>query len=453
VTLHHPEEWDQRPDKPGVNGRAALAFIFFTVLLDTMAFGMVAPVLPRLVAQLIDTPRITAHLQHISPRLAHRFSADAVSAAAAIYGLFNTVFAVMQFFFSPMIGSLSDRFGRRPLILASNLGLGLNYALMTWAPNLGWLFLGRTISGITGASFGIASAYIADVTAPEKRAAAFGVLGAAFGVGFVIGPALGGWLGEFGPRLPFLVAGGFSLANVCYGLFVLPESLPRGSRTGFSWRRANPVGALVMLRRHPELLALSGVTLLSNLAQVSLPSVVVLYATHRYGWSPLTIGVTLGMVGIALIAVQVGVVGRFTARFGPRVALVTGLSFGTVGLLYAGLAPTGPLFWLGIPVIALWGMAGAAAQGLMTRHVGRSEQGQLQGASTSLTGIAELIGPAVFTLTFAYFVGHGKPLAWSGAPFVLASALLAVATVWAWLATRSPPHLDSPGQGDCDDAC
>ena len=404
-------------------GRAALAFIFITVLLDMMALGMVAPVLPQLVREFL--------------------SGDTAIAAAA-FGLFNTVFALMQFFFSPVIGALSDRFGRRPLILASNLGLGLNYVLMAWAPNLWWLFLGRVISGITGASFGTASAYIADTTPAEERAHAFGMLGAAFGVGFVLGPALGGLLGEnFGAKAPFWVAAVLSLANALYGMFVLPESLPKESRTGFCWRRANPIGALSLLRRHPELFALSGVIFLSNLAQVSLPSTVVLYATHRYGWGPTSLGITLAMVGIALIVVQVGVVGRFVRAFGSRAALVTGLLFGTVGLIITGLADTGVHLWMGIPVLALWGVAGPAAQGLMTRHVSASEQGQLQGANASLVGIAELIGPSIFTLTFAFFVSGDQHVERAGAPFLLAGGLLFVAAVWAFFATGSEAK-DSP---------
>lgn len=404
-------------------GKAALAFIFITVLLDMMALGMVAPVLPKLV---------TAHLS------------GNTSQAAVVFGLFNTVFALMQFFFSPVIGSLSDRYGRKPVILASNLGLGLNYVLMAWAPNLFWLFLGRVISGITGASFGTASAYIADTTPAEERAHAFGMLGAAFGVGFVVGPALGGLLGEFDPKLPFWVAAGFSLANAMYGLFVLPESLPKECRHGFCWKRANPVGALSLLRGHPELLALAGVIFLSNLAQVSLPSTVVLYATHRYGWTTTWLGVTLALVGVALIIVQVGVVGRFVRRFGSRSALVTGFCFGAVGLAIAGLAEDGRVFWMAIPILAMWGISGAAAQGIMTRHVTASEQGQLQGATASLVGIAELIGPSIFTLTFAYFVKPGQPANLAGAPFVLAAALLAIAAVWAFLATRKEAEFVPP---------
>jgi DHA1 family tetracycline resistance protein-like MFS transporter len=396
------------------SGKAALAFIFVTVLLDVMALGMVAPVLPTLVTRFVGQ----------------------TSTAAALYGLFNTVFALMQFFFSPLIGALSDRYGRRPVILASNLGLGLNYAMMAWAPTLQWLFVGRVISGVTGASYGAASAYIADTTDPQERAHAFGLLGAAFGAGFVIGPAIGGLLSEFGPRLPFIVAACFSVANALYGLLVLPESLPKDLRIGFSWRRANPVGALGLLRQHPELIGLAGVLFLSNLAQVSLPSTVVLYATHRYGWTSSYVGLTLALVGVALILVQVGVVGRFVRRFGYRTALVTGLLFGSAGLLIAGLADTGMKFWSGIPVIALWGMAGAAGQGLMTARVSGSEQGQLQGALASLTGISELIGPSIFTLTLAYYVRPGASPELAGAPFVLASAILFGAAAWAVVVTR-----------------
>ena len=422
---------------PTRSGKAALLFIFITVLLDMMALGMVAPVLPGLVAELL-------HGQPLPARLVSRLPHGTVATAAAIYGLFNTVFALMQFFFSPVIGSLSDRFGRRPLILASNLGLGLNYALMAWAPNLAWLFLGRVISGITGASFGTASAYIADTTPPEKRAGAFGMLGAAFGAGFVLGPWLGGVLGEFSPRLPFVVAAGFSLANALYGLLVLPESLPPPLRTGFSWRRANPIGALVLLRRHPELMGLACVAFLSNLAQVSLPSTVVLYVTYRYGWTTSTVGWTLGIVGVALILVQVGIVGRFVKRFGNRAALITGLLFGAAGLLIAGIAPSGLVLWLGVPVIALWGISGAAGQTLMTHHVTAAEQGQLQGANASLTGISELIGPTIFTLTFAYFVSPGHTPAESGAPFILGSVVLVIAAIWGWVATRGEPEDKSP---------
>jgi DHA1 family tetracycline resistance protein-like MFS transporter len=403
------------PEPRATSGRAAIAFIFITVLLDIMALGMVTPVLPKLVTEFLE---------------------QNTTWAAVTYGLFNAAFASLQFLFSPVVGSLSDRFGRRPLILASNLGLGLSYALMAWAPSLAWLFIGRAISGITGASFGTASAYIADSTPIEKRANAFGILGAAFGLGFILGPAIGGYLGEYSSRLPLWVAGGFSVANAVYGFFVLPESLPRALRTNFHWRRANPVGALKLLRRHPDLMALAAILFISTLAQVSLPSTVTLYAMFRYHWTPHSVGVTLALVGVAMVIVQAGIVGQVVKRFGNRTALVAGLCFGSIGLCYAGLAPSGRIFLLGIPIIAMWSIFGAAGQTLMSRHVSASEQGQLQGANASLTGIAELIGPLIFPFTFAYFVSPGHSVAASGAPFVLAGALLAANAIFAFFATR-----------------
>lgn len=410
-------------EPPAVAGRAAVAFIFVTVLLDMMAFGMVAPVLPTLVAEFVKQ--------------------DATS-ATLIYTLFNTTFALLQFLFSPLIGALSDRFGRRPLILASNIGLGLNYLLMAWAPNLVWLFLGRAISGVTGASYSTASAYIADTTPADKRAGAFGILGAAFGVGFMVGPLLGGVLGEyFGPRAPFMVAAAFSLLNAGYGFFVLPESLPKAMRSTLRLKKANPFGALVLMRRHPDLLALAATQFLSTLAQVSIPTTIVLYAKYRYHWTPLAIGPALTVVGIALAVVQVGVVGRFVKRFGNRIALVTGLGFGAAGLFIVGLAPTGPWFWLAAPVIAFWGLAGPAVQTMMTHHVESYEQGLLQGANASLTGIAELVGPAIFGLTFAFFVTPGHAPAAYGAPFMLAGALLVATAAFAYFATRGEAEHDA----------
>ncbi len=353
--------------------RNALVFILVTILLDSMALGMVAPVLPKLITQVL-----AGH--PLSPQISQRLPGGTVALAAAVYGLFNTVFALMQFFFSPVIGSLSDRFGRRPLILASNIGLGLNYLLLAWAPNLVWLFVGRLLSGITGASFGTASAYIADTTPPERRSEAFGMVGAAFGLGLVIGPGLGGLLSDVSARLPFVVAACLSLVNAAYGLLVLPESLPPSLRSGFSWKRANPVGSLILLRRHPDLFGLAGVAFLSNLAQVALGSTVVLYAMHRFGWTTGRVGVTLAVTGIAMALVQVFVVGPVVKRLGNRWTMIVGLSFGAAALFWAGVAPNEVLFWAGIPLIALWGLFGAANQTLMTRHVKPIEQGQLRGA-------------------------------------------------------------------------
>jgi DHA1 family tetracycline resistance protein-like MFS transporter len=397
-------------------GRAALAFIFVTVVLDMLALGAVLPVLPRLVLQFLG--------------------GDSAS-AARVYGLFGAVWALMQFFFSPLLGALSDRHGRRPVILLSNFGLGLDYVLMALAPTLGWLFAGRVVSGITSASIGAASAYIADVTPPERRAAAFGLIGVAFGVGFVLGPALGGLLGAIDPRLPFWVAAGLSLANALYGFLVLPESLPPERRASPGWRRASPVGSLGLLRSTAALGGLAAALFLYRLAHDVLPSTFVLYADYRYGWDERAVGLTLAAVGIGAAVVAGGLVGPVVRRVGERRALALGLLAGVAGFLVYGLAPTGGLFLVGLPLISLWGLAGPAFQGLLTRQVGPAEQGRLQGALASLGGVAALLSPPLFTQTFAFFVGPGRPVHLPGAPFLLAAALTALAAGLAWRATRN----------------
>jgi DHA1 family tetracycline resistance protein-like MFS transporter len=386
--------------------RAAVVFIFVTILLDMFALGLIMPVLPKLVESFVDND---------------------TASAARIFGVFGTAWALMQFVFSPILGGLSDRFGRRPVVLLSNLGLALDYVLMALAPSLIWLFIGRVISGITSASISTAFAYMADVTPPEQRAAVFGKIGVAFGAGFILGPALGGLLGGMDPRLPFWVAAGLSFANTLYGLLILPESLPKERRSPFRWRSANPVGALKLLLSNNVLAGLSVVNFIGQVAHVVLPSTFVLYATYRYGWDQKTVGLTLAMVGICAMAVQGAAIGPIVARFGERRALLLGLGCGAVGFFIFGAAPTGPLFWIGIPVMALWGIAGAATQGLMTRLVAPDQQGALQGATTSVQSVSQLLGPFLFTLTFAYFIGGHAPWVMPGAPFLLAAALLVLA--------------------------
>jgi DHA1 family tetracycline resistance protein-like MFS transporter len=293
------------------------------------------------------------------------------------------------------------------------------------------------ISGITAASVPTATAYISDVTPPEKRAGAFGLLGAAFGIGFVLGPALGGILGAISPRLPFWVAAGFSLVNAMYGLMVLPESLPLERRSRFQWKRANPVGSLKLLRSHPELFGLAGANFMSYLAHEVLPSMFVLYATYRYGWSERTVGLTLAAVGVCSGTVQGALVAPIVGRMGERRVLLLGLLFGIAGFAGFGLAPTGILFCCAVPLISLWGLSGPAAQGLMTRRVSPSEQGQLQGANGSLRGISGLIGPGLFTLTFAGFISPQTKVHLPGAPFLLASLVLIIAMFLAWRVTRA----------------
>jgi len=398
-------------DPPARSG--AVAFIFVTILLDMFALGLILPILPKLVESFVDND---------------------TASAARIFGLFGTAWALMQFFFSPILGGLSDRFGRRPVVLLSNFGLAFDYVLMALAPSLSWLFVGRVISGITSASVSTAFAYIADITPVERRAAVFGKVGAAFGAGFIIGPAVGGLLGGQDPRLPFWVAAALSFTNALYGLLILPESLPRDRRSPFRWRSANPVGALRLLRSNPALARLSAVNFIAQLAHVVLPSTFVLYATYRYDWSAATVGLTLAMVGICAMAVQGLAIGPIVKRLGERRALLLGLGCGAIGFLIFGAAPSGALFWLGIPVMALWGIAGAATQALTTRLVAPDQQGQLQGATTSVQSVSQLLGPFLFTLTFAYFIGAKAPLALPGAPFLLAAVLLLLAL---WIGART----------------
>ena len=411
------------PGQTATPRRAAFVFIFITVVLDMLALGMIVPVLPKLVED---------------------FVGGNTARAAEIYGLFGTVWALMQFVFSPVLGAMSDRFGRRPVILLSNLGLGLDYIVMAIAPGVGWLFIGRTISGITSASLSTAYAYIADVMPPEKRAGGYGMMSAAFGLGFVVGPAIGGVLGNIDPRLPFWVAAGFSFLNFGYGLLVLPESLSLERRERFSWQRANPLGSLKLLRSHRELFGLAIVNFVGSIAHEALPTIFVLYAMYRYGWNERTVGLAIAAVGLCSALVGAGLVEPVVARFGERRTMLAGLLFGTAGFVIYGVAYTGAIFWAGLPLAALWGLSGPPMQGMMTRHVGASEQGQLQGALSSLRGIAFMIGPLVFTNVFASFIGANRDWHLPGAPFLLAALMIAVSTAMAWQTTRSRVILPEP---------
>jgi DHA1 family tetracycline resistance protein-like MFS transporter len=398
--------------------RAAFVFVFITVLLDMLALGIVIPVLPKLVLD---------------------FLAGDTARAAEIYGVVGTAWALMQFLMSPLHGALSDRFGRRPLILISNFGLGLDYILMALSPNLWWLFAGRVISGISAASIATSYAYVADVTEPHLRSARFGLLGVAFGAGFVLGPALGGLAGNLDPRLPFWIAAVLSLANALYGFLVLPESLPKERRASFAWRRANPLGALALLRSQPQLLGLASVNFLSNLAHASLPNIGVLYMMYRYGFDERAVGFTMAAVGVCSMVVQGALIGPAVARLGERAALVIGLAFGIAGFAVFGLAATGLGFLAGIPLLALWGFASPSALGLMSRQVDATEQGRLQGANASIMGIANLIGPGLFAQTLALSIAGGA-FHLPGATFLLAALILGVAIVVAWWSTRRDAH-------------
>lgn len=399
--------------------QAAVIFIFITVLLDVLSLSVTIPVLPELIK---------------------KFSGDNFEVASHYHGWFVTVWAMMQFIFSPILGALSDRFGRRPVILLSCLGLGLDYILMALAPNLTWLFIGRVLSGITAASFSTAGAYIADVTPADKRAASYGMLGAAFGLGFVIGPAMGGVLGEINLRLPFWVAAFLTILNAVYGAFVLPESLSKENRTSFSWRRANPLGSLKLLRSHPELLGLASIMLLYQLSHQVFQTVFVFYTTYRYHWTEKTTGLTLMVVGLMSVLMQGGVVRRTAPKLGERRMLIIALTFGAIGYLIYAIAPNGWVFWLGIPVFSLVSYFSAAIQGLMTRRVSASEQGQLQGANSSIMGIAGMIGPWIFANIFSIAIHEGSEVNLpDGLPFMFAAALHVVALVVAIVIVKPGP--------------
>lgn len=408
---------DHPPAAVNPRHTAALRFIFVTVMLDMLAFGIIIPVLPHLIVQLIG---------------------GSIPQAAVWSGMFGALFMLMQFVFSPVQGALSDRYGRRTVILISSFGLGIDFIVMALAPALWLLFVGRAVSGMCAASFSTANAYIADIVPKEKRAAAFGLLGAAFGIGFIVGPALGGFLGHWHIRLPFWIAAGLSLLNFGYGYFVLPESLPRERRSPrFDWRHANPLGAVVLLRRYPQVFGLASVFFLINLAQFSLNSTYVLYTDYRYGWGPQVVGYTLGLVGLLSGLVQAVLVRRLMPVFGERRLILAGLTLCVVGYVLFGLAPVAWLFVAGIPFLCLGGLAGPPAQALLTQQVDPHEQGRLQGALTSLASLAGIFGPALFANLFALFVSDHAPVAHlPGMAFLLAAALLLAAAVLALRVTR-----------------
>jgi DHA1 family tetracycline resistance protein-like MFS transporter len=409
-----------------VQGRpAAFGFIFVSAVACAMTIGIMVPVLPNLLKQ---------------------FNGGDTANATDWSVVFFVFGGLMSFFAGPILGLLSDRFGRRPVLLMSISGLGLDFLFMAFAPSIGWLFVGRLISGMTSGVFSTANAYVADVTPPEKRARAFGWMGAAFTIGFMFGPALGGKLGDINLRLPFLVAAGLTLINAVYGFFVVPESLPPAKRTtGLHWRRANPLGSLRLLRSHHELLPLASVGFLNQLANMVWPSVFVLYAGYRFGWTPGLTGLFMAGISVVGVLVQSFVVGPFVRRFGERTCLIVGATAPIIGLGWIAFAPNGWLYLIGVPFNAFWQLLVPGLQGLMTRRVGPSEQGQLQGANQSIMGIASVVGPLLYGLSFAWAVRHPE---WHipGLPFLLASftmvACLLIA-IWAGRAARAHAMRDA----------
>jgi Arabinose efflux permease len=409
----------------GTRGRqASFGFIFAVALMNSISFGIMIPILPNLIKQ---------------------FAGGDTASASEWNLVFAAAWGVMQFFSSPILGLMSDRWGRRPVLLISLLGLGVDFFFMALAPSLWWLFVGRILNGLTAASFSAANAYLADVTVPEKRARLFGLMGAAFSVGFIFGPALGGVLADhFGLRAPFYAAGALTLVNWLYGYFVLPESLPPEKRAKtFDWRRANPVGSLQLLRSRPGLLGLASIGFLFQLSHMVLPTIFVLYMGHRYGWTPSVMGFTFMLTGLAGLVVQSTLVGPVVKRIGERNAVLLGTLGGAAGFVWYGLAPTGTIYLLGVPIFALTGFLMPGLQGLMTRRVAPHEQGQLQGANQSLTGLAAIFGPIVFGELFAWSLRH-PALNMPGLAIFLAAGLLGAAFLIALGAARAPAPASQP---------
>jgi len=404
------------------SGRAAFTFILAMVFFDFLSVGIIAPIFPDLI---------------------RHFEGGDFARASNMLGYFLLAWATMQFIFSPILGAWSDRFGRRPIILISCFGLGIDYILMALAPSLRWLFVGRIISGITTSNVSTAFAYVTDTTTPENRAKAFGLISAAFGLGFVLGPVIGGILGNYNLRFPFWAAAALSLINALYGFFVLPESLPPEKRAKSAWHMANPLGSLKLFRSHPELSGLAVVITLYYLAHQSLMSIWAIYAEYRYGWGHRGVGISLGVVGISAALVSGVLVGPYVKRLGERFSLASGLLYGTLGFLCFGLAPRGWILLATIPFIALWGVAAPAIQSLMSSHVDHSSQGKLQGGINSLRALTGMVGPILYTQVFSAAISPSARIHLPGAPYLVASVLLGSSLLIAIYVTRAHAFIRS----------
>lgn len=385
-----------------VKKSAATSFVLITVLIDSIGFGVIIPVLPRLISE----------LGHVD-----------ISGAARYGGLLFAAYSVMQFLFSPVMGGLSDQYGRRPVLLASLFGFGLDYLLLVFAPSIGWLFVGRVIAGIMGASFTTAAAYMADISTPEKRAQNFGMIGAAFGLGFIVGPIIGGFVSDLGTRAPFMVAGGLTILNWLYGYFVLPESLSIENRRKFDWKRANPIGALVNLRRFPMIIGLIAALFLLYISSFSTQGTWTYYTKEKFNWSEREVGLSLTFVGVMIALVQGFLTRILIPKLGTKRAIYTGFVFSILGSLAYCFANEGWMVYAIMIPFSLGGLAGPAMQGIISGQVPANEQGELQGSLTSLNSVASIIGPVLMTSLFARFTAKDAPIYFPGVPF-LASVIL-----------------------------
>ena len=399
----------------------ALGFIFVTILLDVVGLGIIIPVVPKLIEQL---------------------TGEGLSRASVYSGWLTFAYAAAQFCFAPVMGGLSDKLGRRPVLLAALLGLGLDYVFLSFAPTLAWLFVGRVLAGITGASFTTATAYIADISTPEKRAQNFGLVGVAFGLGFIIGPTVGGLLAHFGPRTPFMVAAGLSLCNFLYGLLVLPESLAPAQRRPFEWRRANPVASLLRLGHYPTVLGLVAALVLLYLAGSATQSVWTFYTMLKFGWQEGMVGVSLGVVGAFSALVQGGLVRVAIPKLGAARAIVIGLLCYVAGFVLFAFATRGWLMLAFLAPYCLGGISGPALQGTISGQVPANEQGELQGSLTSLVSATGVVGPLLMTYLFGRFTGPKAPVYFPGAPFLMGAVLALASVVLAYYSLKKYPPVD-----------
>jgi len=406
---------------PDGGRQAAVLFVYFSALLDIFALGVMIPVLPNLIKHFVGAG----------------LSDAAATAQAAHYSLYFAVtWGVMQFFCGPVMGMISDRFGRRPVLLISIFGLGIDYLFMALAPTLAWLFVGRIINGVTSSSFSTANAYVADVTAPKDRAKAFGLMGSAFSVGFIVGPAIGGTLGQIDLRLPFYVSAGLALINWLYGYFVLPESLPRARRSpALNWRRANPIAAFGLLLEFPTLAGLALVMVLFQLAHNAFPSIFILFVGHRWHWGPAVSGTMMLFTGVLSLLVQVLVVGRVVRAIGERGALLIGLGCSAAAFAVYGLAPNPLIFLMAAPLGALGGLIGPGAQSLMSRRVPGNQQGRLQGVNSAFMGLCSIVGPVIYLSLLSFAVQRESTVP-PGLPILVAAAVCTAALIAAWFLAK-----------------
>lgn len=388
--------------------KAAIGFIFITLLIDITGWGIILPVVPKLIGELIHSD---------------------LSEAAKYGGWLGFAYAITQFIFAPIVGNLSDQYGRRPIILISLFGFAIDYVLLAIAPSMGWLFFGRIIAGLTGASLSTASAYIADISTDEDRAKNFGLIGAAFGLGFIIGPVIGGLLGHYGARVPFYVAAILCMVNFLYGLFVLPESLEKDKRRSFSWKRANPIGTFNFLRKQSKISTLVVALIFVYVALHAVQSNWHFFTMYKFNWTERTVGLSLGLLGLLIGLVQ-GVLIRWTTpKLGEQKSVYLGLLFYALGLMLFVFTNQGWMMFVFLIPYSLGGICGPALQSIISKNVPSNEQGELQGALASLVSATSIIGPPIMTNLFYYFTHDEAPFEFSGAPFFLASILIAISAI------------------------